>query len=54
MTVVKVLLGLRSPDFILIHVDEIHSEDVAGVAHVLKVHYSISLSVKCPLTNIVR
>ena len=54
MTVVKVLLGLRSPHFILIHVDEIHSKNVARVAHVLKVHYSVSLSVRCPLTNVVR
>ena len=45
MTVVKVLLGLRSPNFILIHIDEIHSEHVAGVTHVLKVHYDIFLSV---------
>ncbi len=54
MAVVKALLGLRSPNFILIHVDEIHSENVAGVTHVLKVHYSVPLSVKCPLINIVR
>ena len=53
MTVVEILLGLRSPDFISIHVDEIHPENVAGVAHILKVHYSVSLLAKCPLTNIV-
>lgn len=54
MTVVKVLLGLRCPDFFPVHVDEIHSEHIAGVAHVLKVHYSESLSVIRPLTNIIR
>ena len=54
MTVVKILLRLRSSDFIPIHVDEIHSENIARIAHVLKVHYSVSLSVKRPLTKIVR
>jgi hypothetical protein len=42
MTVVKILLGLGSPDFIPIHVDEVHSENVAAVADILKVHYDVS------------
>ena len=48
MTIVKVLLLKGCPDFILIHVDEIHSKTVTGVAHGLKVHYNVALLAKCP------
>ena len=41
MTVIEVLLRLGGPDFILIHVDKIHSEYVTRVAHILKIHCSV-------------
>ena len=52
MTVVKVLLGLRSPDFILVTVNKIHSEDIAGIAHILKVYYKVFLSVNGPSATV--
>ena len=52
VTVVEILLGLRSPDFIPVHVDEVHSNFVAGIAHVLKIHYAPCRSVKYPVTII--
>ncbi len=52
MTIIKILLGLRSSDLVPIHFDKVHSKNVAWIAHILKVHCrKRTLSAKSPLSK---
>ena len=51
MTIVKVLLRLGSPNFVLVHIDKVHSENVTGIAHALEVHCSMLVSDPLNLHN---
>lgn len=38
MAVIEVVLGLRGPDFLLVHVDDVHLEGISGFPNNLEIH----------------